>query len=237
MLFQTNEMEGRYRETVNRWLTILGEVLEVSPPPETVWKPKFPDIQWPKMIQEKGLTPYDWERSNFPRRELQEFISGNINSQAWHDKIVQLSQSNNPPWGLIRTMMEVETQLTSGVNSGVKHPGTTRTHSPNLFQDPEVQIPRVVDALASFTSKGHMAGPLFPKDETLLKINSIMAVNKPGGHVRVVGNLKHPVGLSFNDGISDEEKKLWPVIQATAADFAKRILNAGNGLKMACTNL
>ena len=93
-----------------------------------------------------------------------------------------------------------------------------------------MQIPRVVDALASFTSKGYMEGPLFLKDETLLKINSIMAVNKPVGHVRVVGNLKHPDGLSFNDGISDEEKKLWPVIQATEADFAKRILNAGNGL-------
>ena len=49
---------------------------------------------------------------------------------------------------------------------------------PNFFPDPEAQIPRVIDALASFTSKGHMAGPLFNKDESELKINSIMAVKK-----------------------------------------------------------
>ena len=82
-----------------------------------------------------------------------------------------------------------------------------------------------------------MAGPLFGEDESSLKINSIMAVNKPGGHVRVVGNMKHPVGLSFNDGIPEEDKKIWPVFQATAADFAKRILNAGPDSYMACTDL
>ena len=65
-----------------------------------------------------------------------------------------------------------------------------------------------------------MAGPLFNKDESELKINSIMAVKKPGGHVRVIGNLKSPEGFSFNDGISEEKKKIWPVCQASAMDFA-----------------
>ena len=134
-------------------------------------------------------------------------------------------------------MLEVGHQLTFGVDSGVEHPGTSCTQSPNFFPDPEAQIPRVIDALASFTSKGHMAGPLFNKDESELKINSIMAVKKPGGHVRVIGNLKSPEGFSFNDGISEEKKKIWPVCQASAMDFAVRILNAGPGSYMACSDL
>ena len=179
LLFQMYEIK-RKRETVTRWLDILSKGNEVPPPPDPVWKRKFPQIQWPEMKQEKELSPLIWEASHFPHRDLQDSISGQISYEVWHNKIEQLSSSVNPPYGLIQTMLEVGHQLTFGVDSGVEHPGTSCTQSPNFFPDPEAQIPRVIDALASFTSKGHMAGPLFNKDESEIKINSIMAVKKPG---------------------------------------------------------
>ena len=225
------------RERVDRWIKILREGTDMPPPPDSEWKPKFPQIQWPKMRVEEDLNPQAWMETNFPHRDLPAFITGQINSQVWNDRIEQLLLEDSPPWGLIENMREVSSQLTSGASSGVEYPGTTCTHSPNFFQDPSTQIPRVVDALAAFVSKGHMAGPMFNEDVDNLKINSIMAVNKPGGHVRIVGNLKSPEGCSFNDGISEEKKKIWPVHQTTAKEFAVKIMHSGQGSFMACSDL
>ena len=60
-----------------------------------------------------------------------------------------------------------------------------------------------------------------------------MAVKKPGGHVRIVGNLSYPPGSSFNDGISDDCMKIWPVTMTTAPMFADMILDAGQNAIMA----
>ena len=134
-------------------------------------------------------------------------------------------------------MNEVLVQLINGASSQVEPPGTSLTQSNNCFPDPPQQLPRVVDALASFTKGGHIAGPIFNFDITKFKVNSIMAVKKPGGHVRVVGNLKAPKGQSFNEGISEDKKKDWPVFMTTVAQFAKMIVNAGRGAFMACSDL
>ena len=82
--------------------------------------------------------------------------------------------------------------------------GTALTQTDNWFSDPPQQLPRLMDALASFTKGGHIAGHIFHLDKTKFKVNSIMALNKPGGHIRVVGNLKAPIGQSFNEGISED---------------------------------
>ena len=86
MLFQTKEMD-RYIDTANRWVYILRNGMTVPSPPEPIWTQKFPEIKWPKMKREKELTLHDWEVSNFPRRDLQEFISGQISSQAWQNHV------------------------------------------------------------------------------------------------------------------------------------------------------
>ena len=103
----------------------------------------------------------------------------------------------------------------------VEPPGTALTQTDNWFSDPPQQLPRVVDALASFTKRRHIAGPIFHLDGNDFKVNSIMAVDKPGGHIRVVGNLKTPIGQSFNEGISEYKKKDWPVFMTTVAQFAR----------------
>ena len=55
------------------------------------------------------------------------------------------------------------------------------------------------NALASFTKSGHIAGPISHLDGHNSKVDSIMALNKPGGHTRVVGNLNTPISQSFNE--------------------------------------
>ena len=152
-----------------------------------------------------------------------------VNVDVWNAKIKELSSKSAPPLGLIKIMKEVAHQLTNGANSRVKFPGTVLTSSKNIIPQPSKQIPRIIDALASFTSKGHISGPLFDMDTTKLKINPIMAVNKPGGHIRVVGNLKHPNGFSFNEGICEDEKDIWPVEMTNAKDIANMILDSGQG--------
>ena len=99
--------------------------------------------------------------------------------------------------------------------------GTAQTQTNNWFLDPPRQLPRIVDALASLTKNGHIAGPIFHLDKNDFKVNSIMAVDKPGGHIRVVGNLKTPIGQSFNEGNSEYKKKDWPVFMTTVALFAR----------------
>ena len=64
-----------------------------------------------------------------------------------------------------------------------------------------------------------------------------MNVDKSGGHIRVVGNLKAPIGRSFNEGISEDKKKDWPVGMTTMAQFAKMVVDARQGAFMACSDL
>ena len=225
------------RETVVRWRTILEKGLSIPQPPETVWSPKHPVIKWPSMFKEKKVSRRKWKQSNFPHRILPDTVSGQVSVKVWNAKIEELSSQDDPPQGLISIMKDVAQQLINGASSRVNYPGTVLTSSKNIIPQPREQIPRIIDALASFTSKGHMAGPLFDVDAQSLKINPIMAVKKPGGHIRVVGNLKHPSGYSFNEGIAEEEKDIWPVEMTNAKDVASMILDAGQGAWLACTDM
>ena len=55
------------------------------------------------------------------------------------------------------------------------------------------------NALASFTKNGHIAEPISHLDGHNPKVDSIMALDRPGGHTRVVENLNTPIGQSFNE--------------------------------------
>ena len=55
-----------------------------------------------------------------------------------------------------------------------------------------------------FYKNGHIAGPISHLDGHNPKVDSIMALDRPGGHTRVVGNLNTPIGQSLNEGISKE---------------------------------
>ena len=163
---------------------------------------------------------------------------GVVKVKVWEMKIKELLAESNVNWGLVRIMRDVLHQLINGADSHVEPPGSAITQSRNNFSGDLPQLlPRVADAFAYFIVGGHFAGPIFDFDKSEFKINSIMAASKPGGHVRVVGNLSHPKGQSFNDGISEDRKKDWPVFMTTVSQFAKMIVDAGRNAYMACSDL
>ena len=189
------------------------------------------------MQKERVLTESEWKQTNFPYMSLPSGITGTVRIKVWEDKIAELLNAEEVNEGLVKLMEEILDQLTEGASSHVNSPGTNLTQSTNWLSDPVSQLPRVADALASFTAAGHMAGPLLHQDRTQVKINGLMAVPKPGDHVRVVGNLKCPPGQAFNDGISDERLQDWKVSMLTAPKFAKKIVNCGREAFMACSDL
>ena len=171
------------------------------PAPPQDWKPKNPEINWPTMRQERSLTRKEWMETGFSVHPLPKVVEGVVNVKCWEAKIQELLLANNVNWGLVKIMKELRVQLVNGSSSQVEPPGTDLNKTNNWFSDPPRQLPRVVDALASFTKNGHIAGPIFHLDGNDFKVNSIMAVDKPEEHIRVVGNLKTPIGQSFNEGI------------------------------------
>ena len=209
-------------------------------PQPSVWQPKNPDIAWPHMNNETLLTQAQWEETNFPSQTLPTTVTGVVNITTWNKRISELLDSEEVNMGLVNLMREVGEQLTHGADSHVGSPGTSLTHGENWVSpgaNSEDTTARIADALASFTTAGHMAGPLFKEDVSKYKINPILAIKKPGGHVRVVGNLKSPKGNSFNEGIPEPKLSEWPVNMLTARKFAQMIVKAGRGALMSCSDM
>ena len=225
-----------HRARVDRWIAIFDESTSLPKPDDIDWQPKNDEIIWPNMDKEKFMSKGKWQSSKFPSHPLPQTVTGVVNRNVWEDKIAELSAQPYVNHGLIRIMKEVLVQLTIGASSGVQDPGTSITTSRNSIPDPGINIPRVADALASFVKAGHIAGPLFI-NSSQLKINSILAVPKPGGHIRVVGNLSHPSGRSFNDGIPEIRKQEWPVEMLTISQFTKMIIHAGKGAFLSCCDM
>ena len=207
------------------------------PPPTPTWRPKNPEVTWPHMEQERAMSQTEWAQTGFPHYPLPTEVCGVVNVAAWVQRIAELQAQDDAPLGLISIMQDISKQLTEGASSHVGSPGTDLIHGKNSFHNPSEELQRVADALASFTKNGHVAGPLFDTATSQFKVNPIMAVHKPGGHIRVVGNLKSPPGRSFNEGIPVERLSDWPVTQMTAAQFSKKIIAAGQGAYMACSDL
>ena len=227
-----------HASTVKRWCSRYHSQYTPPPAPIQVWKPKNPGIVWPKMRYEKALSKEQWRNTGFPTHLPPDQVVGVVKVEVWERKIQELLSESNVNWGLVRIMREVLDQLTNGASSHVEPPGTTITQSGNWFTgDSLQQLPKVADAFASFVAGGHFAGPIFDFDKSKFKINSIMTADKPGGHIRVVGNLSAPKGQSFNDGISENRKKDWPVFMTTVSQFAKMIVKAGRYAYMACSDL
>ena len=232
-----HRLRSKHAHTVGRLKHILNSGHSPPPPLKTIWKPKIPQVVWPPMVVESTLTQDQWLQTNFPSMPLPSEVTGVVNIEAWDAKISQLLEPEEVDQGLINLMKDIRSQLSNGASSHVGDPGTNLTQGINWFPDPPMQLPRVADALAYFAIAGHVAGPLFNLDKSQFKVNPLMAVKKPGDHVRVVGNLKSPPGQSFNDGIPEERLLDWPVTMLTAPKFAKMIINAGRNAFMACSDM
>ena len=110
-----------------------------------------------------------------PVRPFPKEVKRVVNTECLEAKIQELLSANNVDWGLVKIMKELCVQLVKGASSQVEPPGTDLTKTNNWFSDPPQQLPRVVDALASFTKNGHIARPIFHLDGNDFKVNSIMS--------------------------------------------------------------
>ena len=77
--------------------------------------------------------------------------------------------------------------------------------------EPDLDIPRVFDALMSAVKDGTMAEPLGKTEDLCKRINGFLSVPKPGGHRRQVGDLSRPKGCggvdrSFNKNVDPNLK-------------------------------
>ena len=232
-----HRLRTTHAANVARVRGVLNTAYTPPAPPNPLWTPKNPEINWPHMDQERTMSKEEWEHSGFPHYPLPTEVCGVVNVAAWVHRIEELQSQPDPPLGLVKIMQDIAIQLTDGASSHVGSPGTDLTQGKNFFNAPSEELHRVADALASFTKNGHVAGPLFDISASQFKVNPLMAIRKPGGHIRIVGNLKAPPGKSFNEGIPVERLSDWPVTQMTAAQFSKKLLSAGQGAYLGCSDL
>ena len=167
-----------------------GLVAEWSAPTQApltvpkVWKPKNQEIICPKLRREVVLPWAQWQASGFPSFGAPGSVKTHVNIDYWFEELSRVQEAGNTAASLL--MNTVLTQLTSGADSRVGSPGVAATTSENYFPAPEVDIPRMMDALASEIKSEHMAGPIHPSAVTDVKINGFMAVPKPSGDRRQV---------------------------------------------------
>ena len=198
------------------------------------WQAKHPEISFPALSREHNFSASDWHAISFPSFSVPPNISTHVNITYWRqerDRVARTEHSSTA----VTILNAVLDQLIHGVDSGVSFPGTQITMSPNFFSEPLIDLPRMADAIAGEIKDGHLAGPLPMRKD--IKINSWMAVPKPNGHRRQVGNLSSPEGSSFNDGIPPEFLSQWQVTQTTARVFSFMIALAGKGAIMSCSDM
>ena len=94
-----------------------------------------------------------------------------------------------------------------------------------------------MEALATEVKAGNMAGPMNPEDFPNTKVNAFMAIPKPSGHRRQVGNLSTPKGRSFNDGIPEAVLNTWEVTPTSAKQFSYKIARAGRNVVMSKSDM
>ena len=166
-----------------------------------VWTPKNKEISLPRFLynpaqcspiklcyrltKEYTLPFKDWLYHSFPSYEVPEEVVTHVNTQYWGEEITRVSESQGGA-AASKIMQQVMDQLVNGADSLVGHPGNKITSTPNFFSFPAIDLPRIVDSLATEIKAGHMAGPLHPASHPDVKINGLMAVPKQSGDRRQV---------------------------------------------------
>lgn len=188
------------------------------------------------MEKEENIPFELWETHGFPSFAVPEEVVTHVNIEYWRSETERMH--NTPGCEQAAKIMRlVLEQLNFGTDSKVAPPGNQVTYTKNYFAEPAIDIPRIADSLASEIKAKHMAGPLRKAEHPEVKINGLMAVPKPSGDRRQVGNLSSPRGLSFNDGIPGAALLEWPVFQTSARAFSEMIARAGWGSIMSKSDM
>ena len=108
-----------------------------------------------------SLSKRQWKEANFPSFSMPDEVTTHVNTKLWGLKVKEV-QANPKDKNFIPILEKVYKDLVEGSDSKFGPPGSNASKSPNFFPEPEVDIPRIADALASEVKAGHMAGPFQP---------------------------------------------------------------------------
>ena len=199
-----------------------------------VWTPSNPELKF-FLRKEVCLSDDEWETSAFPFNNLPHDIKNHVNTIKWKTQIQELPRLGMNQY--VPLMEKVLENLTKGCDAEVRLPGSSASYSRNHFEDPQLDVPRIADALCSEIKAGHMAGPFQIGFVKNAKVNGFISVVKPDNSRRQVGNLSAPAGMSFNDGISSQVLEQWTVGQTTSRQFADMIARAGKNAILTCSDM
>ena len=195
-----------------------------------------------KVAQEEP-EPDFWRNEIIPFHEAPDEVQTHVNTTVWRELTAEIAASQVPGWERrLELANEVLFQLEKGVDSGVSGLGLSPIYVKNCFKEPDVDIPRVFDALLSAIRAGTMAGPLEKSGDRCKRINGFLSISKPGGHRRQVGDLSRPmesdgVDKSFNGNVDPGLKSCWPLEQLSAKQFSYMLLSMGKGAIMGKSDL
>ena len=170
----------------------------------------------------------------FPFHKIPSNIVTHVNIEKWKEYILLLRNKKHLSYH-VPLMEKVLENLQEGCDSGVGPPGNQPTHSKNSFDNPSLDIPRILDAIATEVKAKTMSGPFPIGFIPNAKVNGFLSIIKPGGARRQVGNLAAPRGASFNEGICEESLKEWQVFQLTSKQFSYKIARAGKNAVFSCS--
>ena len=249
------------RHKANLWYQRLKEpplCQEVEP---ELWKPKNPQClavfeecrkrrleslrMAGKPVNKKEMEdpgPLFWNRPDIPFFAMPNEIVTHVSSPVWRELSERIRSLRRPGWERHLQLADaVLDQLENGASSGVSGQGLLPMKVDNTFQDPETDIPRVMDALLSAIRAETIAGPFEATEERCWRINSFLSVPKPGGDRRQVGDLSRPSGLdvnkSFNGNVDRALRSIWPLEQLNAKNFSFMVLSMGKGALMGKSDL
>ena len=252
---------GEVHRTADLWFVKLQESTEPPIVEAPSWEPKNPQClrlfeesrkrlrlkQTKSGLEKSGAALEEaeqefWHHEGLPGFSAPIQIETHVKKEVWRELIAELEVKRIPGWERrVQLAREVLFQLENGVDSGVSGLGLEPIHVDNCFQDPDVDIPRVFDALLSAVKAGTMAGPLERSEELCWRINGFLSVPKPGGHRRQVGDLSRPkegnIDKSFNGNVDPGLRNCWPLEQLTAKQFSHMLLSMGRGAVMGKSDL
>ena len=253
--------DGDALRLADSWYMKLHESTEPAAVESSAWEPKNPQLlrlfeesrERQKLKQEKlgpdtnkvaleEAEPEFWQKEELPAFSAPNQIETHVKTNVWRELTVELEAARAPGWERKSQLAkEVLFQLENGVDSGVSGPGLLPICVENCFIKPEMDIPRMFDALMSAVKEGTMAGPLEKTEALCRRINGFLSVPKPGGHTRQVGDLSRPmIGIidrSFNGNVDPSLRKCWPLEQLTARQFSFMLISMGKGSVMGKSDL
>ena len=198
---------------------------------EKTWSPKNVEIIM-QATDDVPLSKAEWDQIGFPFHDIPNKVETHVNTKMW--RFYTKERTGKPGEDLMKIVLK---NLIEGRDSGVGYPGNIPTMSKNSFDNPSIDIPRIADSLATEIKAKTMAGPFPLGFVENSKVNGFLSIVKPGGARRQVGNLASPAGSSFNEGISEESMKEWRVFQLTSKDFSHKVVRAGKGAIISCSDM